>query len=156
MQIELNSLEFPVSEIELVYKSKVKASERVRVSSSKEVYALFLTLWDKNKIDFVEQFKVIFLNRSNLVLGLCNISSGGITGTVADLRIVFAAALKMNACSIAVCHNHPSGNLKPSKNDEDLTHAFNEAGKILSVKLIDHLIITNEGYYSFADEGVIF
>lgn len=155
MQIDLFSLEFPVSEIELIYKSKVKASERVHVISSRDVYALFLNVWDKNKIDFIEQFKVTFLNRSNLVLGVCSISSGGITGTVADLRIVFAAALKMNACAIAVCHNHPSGNLKPSKSDEELTQLFSEAGKILNIKLIDHLIITNEGYYSFADEGAL-
>ena len=153
MPIETFNVEFPVSEIELVYKSKVKASERLRVTKSQEVYALFNSIWDKNRIEFVEEFKVAFLNQSNSVLGVCSLSSGGLTGTVADIRIVFGAALKINACAITICHNHPSGNLKPSRVDEDITRLFIEAGKILNIRLVDHLIITNEGYYSFADEG---
>ncbi len=155
MPIEFYSGEYPVSEVELVYKSKVKASERPRITKSQEVYAIFIALWDKNKIEFVEEFKVVFLNQANCVLALCSISSGGLTGTVADLRIVFGAALKLNACAIAICHNHPSGNLKPSKVDEDLTLLFSEAGRLLNIRLIDHLIITNEGYYSFADQGAL-
>ena len=155
MTLEFHSVEYPVSEVELIYKSKVKASERPRVTKSQEVFTVFITLWDKNKIEFIEEFKVAFLNQSNSVLAVCSISSGGLTGTVADLRIVFGAALKINACAIAICHNHPSGNLKPSKVDEDLTCLFGEAGRLLNIRLIDHLIITNEGYYSFADEGAL-
>jgi len=111
--------------------------------------------WDENKIDFVEQFKVLFLNRSNKVLGILEVSSGGVTGTIADPKLVFVAALKANACNIIISHNHPSGNLKPSKVDEELTQKIKQAGQFLDIKLFDHIIVTSEGYYSFVDEGLI-
>jgi len=114
-----------------------------------------MQVWDKNKIDFIEQFKVLFLNRANKVLGVYEVSSGGVTGTVADPRVIFAAALKANCCSIIISHNHPSGNLKPSRQDEELTEKIKQAGQLLEIKLLDHLIVCNEGYFSFADEGVL-
>jgi len=145
-----------VAEIELIYKSKVKASERPKVTTSHDAFKLFKQNWDENKIEFIEQFKVLFLNRNNKVLGIFEVSSGGVTGTVADPKIIFAAALKMNACNIILCHNHPSGSLKPSMADEQLTQKIKEAGKYLDLPVIDHLIITGEdGYYSFADEGLL-
>src|ERR1044071_4267502 len=104
-----SSASFEVSEIELVYKSKVKASERPQITSSKSAYEVLLRGWDENKIEFVEQFKVLLLNRANRVLGFYEVSTGGISGTVADARVIFAAALKANAVSIALAHNHPSG-----------------------------------------------
>src|SRR5215831_17250264 len=138
-----------VAEIELIYKSKVKASERPKVTTSHDAFKLFKQNWDENKIEFIEQFKVLFLNRNNKVLGIFEVSTGGVTGTVADPKIIFAAALKINACNIIACHNHPSGRLKPSRADEELTQKIKEAGKYLDLPLLDHLIITGEdGYYS--------
>ncbi len=144
-----------VAELELIYKTKVKPSERPLVTSSKNCYSLLLQTWDENKIDFVEQFKVLLLNRCNRVLGILELSTGGITGTVADIRLIMAAALKANAVAIIISHNHPSGNLKPSKADEDLTRKIKTAGMYLDIQVIDHIIVTSEGYYSFADEGVL-
>jgi DNA repair protein RadC len=145
-----------VAEIELIYKSKVKASERPKVITSHDAFKLFKQNWDENKIEFIEQFKVMFLNRNNKVLAIFEMSSGGVTGTVADPKLVFMAALKLNACNIILCHNHPSGSLKPSQADEALTQKIKEAGKYLDLPVIDHLIITGEdGYYSFADEGLL-
>lgn len=145
-----------VSEIELIYKSKVKASERPKVTTSRDAYQLLKQNWDENKIEFVEQFKVLFLNRANRVLGIFELSTGGLTGTVADPKLVFAAALKMNACNIILCHNHPSGNVKPSTADEQLTQKIKEAGKYLDLPVIDHIILSGEeSYYSFADEGLL-
>ena len=145
-----------VAEIELIYKSKIKASQRPTVTTSSDAFKLFKQNWDENKIEFIEQFKVLFLNRSNKVLALFELSTGGVTGTVADPKLVFAAALKLNACNIILCHNHPSGNLKPSQADEALTRKIKEAGRYLDLPVVDHLIISGEdNYYSFADEGLL-
>lgn len=144
-----------VAEVELIYKSKVKASERPTISTSKSAAKLLMALWNENKIDFVEQFKILLLNRANQVLGIVDLSSGGVTGTVADPRLIFVAALKANACAIIISHNHPSGNLKPSRADEELTQKIKNAGLFLDIKLIDHVIVSSEGYFSFADEGLL-
>lgn len=144
-----------VAEVELIYKSKVKPSERPQVKTSKDCYQLLLQTWDENKLEFVEQFKVILMNRAQRVLGIYEMSTGGVSGTVADPKLVFIAALKANACNIILSHNHPSGNLKPSRADEDLTRKIKEAGIFLDIKVIDHIIVTSEGYYSFSDEGML-
>jgi len=158
METTNSSAWMQVAEIELIYKSKVKASERPKVTTSRDAYQLFKQNWNENKIEFIEQFKVMFLNRANKVLAIFEMSSGGVTGTVADPKLVFIAALKINACNIILCHNHPSGSLKPSRADEELTKKIKEAGKYLYLDLpvIDHLIITGEDiYYSFADKGLL-
>lgn len=144
-----------VAEIELIYKTKVKASERPYISSSKEVYQLVLQCWNPDTIEFFEQFKILLLNQSNKVLGIYEVSSGGISGTVVDIRLIFAAALKASAVSLIMVHNHPSGQIKPSEADKQITRKVREAGSILEIKLLDHLIITPETYYSFADEGAL-
>jgi DNA repair protein RadC len=144
-----------VSEIGLVYKSKVKAAERPSVKTSKEAYDLLLSLWDLDRIELLEEFKVLLLNHGNRVLGIFLVSSGGITSTIADPRLIFIAALKASACSIILAHSHPSGNLKPSRSDEELTAKIKEAGLFLEIKILDHLILTRSGYYSFADEGLL-
>ena len=144
-----------VAEVELIYKSKVKASERPQIRTSKDGADLLKHLWSEDKIDFVEQFKVLFLNKANRVLGIFEASSGGLTGTVADPRLIFIAALKANATAIIISHNHPSGNLKPSQADEQLTEKIKQAGKFLDINLLDHVIVTSEGYYSFSDEGLL-
>ena len=82
-----------------------------------------------------------------------NVSTGGVSGTVADPKLIFTAALKANACGIIMAHNHPSGNLKPSQSDNDLTRKIREGAKLLEMQLLDHIIVTTESYYSYADEG---
>ncbi len=144
-----------VSEVELVYKTRVKASERPQVKSSKEAYNLLKSSWDEGKIEYFEQFKILFFNQSLKVLGLYEMSSGGITGTVVDLRMLFSAALKANATSFMIAHNHPSGNLKPSEADKYMTKKIKMAGEMLDIQLLDHLIITSESYYSFTDDGAL-
>ncbi|HTN21284.1 MAG TPA: JAB domain-containing protein [Pelobium sp.] len=154
MEQNVNSL-LMVSEIELVYKPKIKPSERLKITSSKTAYEIFLDGWDKGSIEFYEQFKIMLLNKACKVLGVITISRGGIDGTFVDLKLVFGTAIKAGASNIILAHNHPSGNLRPSHPDINLTRKLVTAGKILEVQIIEHLIITSEGYYSFADEGLI-
>lgn len=144
-----------VAELELVYKSKVKPSQRPQVSSSRDIYRLLIGLWNPDKIEMLEEFKVLFLNRANKVLGVMDVASGGITGCVADPRIILAAAVKANAVNIVMAHNHPSGSIKPSRADEQLTQKIKEAARWMDITVLDHLIITDGEYYSFADEGLL-
>ncbi len=102
-----------------------------------------------------EVFAVVFLNKSNKINHFEILSKGGMTSTVVDPRILFKKALDAGATSIVLCHNHPSGSLKPSKVDEELTSKLKEAGKYLEINVIDHLIVSDEGYFSFADEGLL-
>jgi DNA repair protein RadC len=146
---------FEVAEIQLSYKSKVKPSLRPKVTSSRDCYNVLKKYWDEDKIEFVEQFKVLLLNRAHKVLGLYEVSTGTTTTTVADPRLIFVAAIKANACGVILSHNHPSGNLIPSQADIDLTKRMREAGKLLEITVLDHIIITSEAYYSFADEGLL-
>lgn len=103
----------------------------------------------------MESFVVVYLNRANNIIRQEIISEGGITGTVADPRIILKKALDHHAVSIILCHNHPSGNLKPSKADELLTNKIKNAAAFLDIQVMDHIIVSEEGYYSFADEGLI-
>ena len=102
-----------------------------------------------------EVFAVVFLNKANKINHFEIISRGGITGTVADPRIILKKALEEDATSIVLCHNHPSGNLKPSRADEELTHKIKEAAKYFDITVMDHIIVSEEGYYSFSDEGIL-
>ena len=146
---------YQVAEIQLTYKSYVKPSLRPKINCSKDAYNVLLENWDGSQIELLEQFKVMLLNRANKVLGLFEVSTGGVSGTVADPKIIFTAALKGGASGIIVAHNHPSGNLKASQSDIELTKKLKEAGKFLEIQLLDHVIVTTEGYFSFADEGLI-
>jgi len=102
-----------------------------------------------------EEFWVLFLNRNNRIIKLENMSKGGVAGTVVDPRIIFKCAIEKLSCSLILIHNHPSGNLKPSRQDIEITKKMVESGKFLEIKVLDHLIISNGGYFSFADEGLI-
>lgn len=152
--LEKNSLN-QVAEIQITYNPKIKPSQRQKVESSKDAYELLKGTWDHNKIEFVEQFKIMLLNRANRVLGIVDISTGGQSGTVADPKVIFGAALKAAAASIILAHNHPSGNLKPSQSDISLTHKIAAAGSFLDIAVLEHIILTSEGYLSFADDGLI-
>lgn len=102
-----------------------------------------------------EEFYVIYLNRANVVISHARVSSGGITGTVVDARMVYKGVLDAQATSIILCHNHPSGNLRPSNEDISLTKKLKDGGKLLDINVLDHLIVCNNAFYSFADDGLI-
>ncbi len=126
--------------------------EKTIVKSSRDI-AVYLqtTLKDYS----YEVFAVVFLNRANKINHFEIISRGGITGTVADPRIILKKALEEDATSIVLCHNHPSGNLKPSRADEDITKRIKDAAAFFDIKVMDHLIVSEDGFYSFADEGIL-
>ena len=144
-----------LAEISVSYSSKVKSKERRKVTSSKEAEAIFREIWSEGKIELREEFYILLLNRANCVLGWCQIGAGGLTGTVCDPRLVFSIALKCLACSVILAHNHPSGNTQPSSSDIQLTKNLCEGGKLLEIMVLDHLILTADSFYSFADEGLI-
>jgi len=128
------------------------ALEKPVVKSSRDIAQyLQTTLKDYN----YEVFAVVFLNRANKINHFEIISKGGITGTVADPRIILKKALEEDATSIVLCHNHPSGNLHPSRADEELTKKIKDAAAYFDIKIIDHIIVSEEGFYSFADEGIL-
>ncbi len=142
-----------ISEVSLIYKSKVKASDRPQVKCSRDAYSIFMENWNPDIIEFLEEFKILLMNRSSSVLGILEISKGGISGTVTDVRVIFQAAIKGNASGIICGHNHLSGNLNPSESDTRLTHKIKEAGNLMDIQLLDHLIISEKDYYSYADNG---
>jgi DNA repair protein RadC len=155
METTSKKRQFEVAEIQLSYRTKVKPSQRPKVASSKDAYDILLENWDEDKLEFIEQFKVLLLNRASKVLGIYEASTGGVSGTVADPKLIFAAAIKANASAVILSHSHPSGQLKPSDADINLTKKLVEGGKFLEIHVLDHIIITSESYFSFADEGLM-
>lgn len=149
-----NLLIWQVSEVQLSYRNKVQAADRPQIRGSRDAFALLHANWSDD-LELLESFHVLFLDRANRVKGMYQVSKGGTAGTVVDAKIVFAAALKVLASSLILAHNHPSGSLQPSQADIDLTRKLKEAGKTLDIQVLDHLILTTESYYSFADEGLI-
>ncbi len=125
---------------------------RKKILTSRDIYEIFRPVF----LDLPhEEFHVLYLNRSNTVIRKESVSRGGVSGTVVDPKIIFKQALLHQASSIVLCHNHPSGNLKPSNEDVSLTKKLKEAGNNLEIPVLDHLIFTDRGYYSFADEGMM-
>lgn len=147
-------LNYNLAEIQVSYKTNVKASDRRKISSSGDAEAVLREIWSDG-MEFREEFYILLLNRANAVLGWYKVSEGGTTGTVADAKLIFSVALKGLACSLILAHNHPSGNLKPSEADIRLTKRLKQAGECLEIAVLDHLILAKEGYYSFADQGMI-
>ncbi len=126
--------------------------QRARITCSRDAYnELIPHLMDKPH----EEFWILLLNRANEVLRPVQISAGGVSGTVADTRIIFKHAIEHLASAIILCHNHPSGNLTPSQADKDLTRKLKDAGRLLEIPVLDHLIFTDKAYLSFADEGIL-
>lgn len=152
MEAQTNPL-LTVAEISLSYRPTVRPSDRPKIKSPKDAYGLFLQHWNHDKIYLSEQFYMLLLNVRGNVLGIIELSSGGISGTVVDLKLIFATALKACAHSIIIAHNHPSGDLHPSQQDENITKRIAEAGKLLGIELADHLIISPEKFLSMADEN---
>ncbi|MFL5765486.1 MAG: DNA repair protein RadC [Bacteroidia bacterium] len=133
-------------------RKETEISKKEKITSSQDVYDLMRPMM----LDLPhEEFWMLILNRANLVVKREMISRGGVAGTVVDSRIIFKAAIENYASSIIICHNHPSGNLKPSDADVKVTKSIRDAGKIMEIPLLDHIIITENGFYSFADEGAL-
>jgi DNA repair protein RadC len=143
-----------IPEIKIRY-NQSKKSFLGKVTHSKDSYEFLKKVYDKRILQLQESFIVLYLNRANQILGYYKHSLGGIAGTVADPRIIFATALASASSGIILSHNHPSGNLTASQPDLDLTRKIKEGGKLLEIQLLDHVIVTKTGYFSFADEGLI-
>jgi DNA repair protein RadC len=146
-----------VAEVTLTYLTKVKPSDRLTVKCSGDAHKIFFDSWNQNTIEQKETFKMLLLNRANKVLGITTISEGGLSGTVTDVRLIYQYAIKGNSCGIIIAHNHPSGNSNPSESDQKITQKIKEAGNLLDIQLLDHIILTPEKeiFRSLADEGQI-
>ena len=145
---------YKVCEVKLTYSTKVKSSERACITSSLDAYQFLIKhIYDPETIQYREYLKILLLNRGQKVLGVVPISEGGIDSTCADIRIIMQAAILGNASGIILTHNHPSGNLQPSKQDDVLTEKLRDAAKLFDIRLLDHIIISDCGYYSYLDEG---
>ncbi|WP_299555280.1 JAB domain-containing protein [Seonamhaeicola sp.] len=143
-----------VNEIKISYKGHPKSP--VTIKSSVEISKLLYEHWDKNTIGLFESFKIVLLNNSNKIKGICQLSIGGISGTLVDIRILFAIVLKSLSVAIILAHNHPSGKLQPSELDRQLTEKIKKAAELLDIKILDHVILAPNGeYYSFSDNGIL-
>jgi len=142
-----------ITEITVSYKPAIVP--HIEIKDSASAAALSRNLISPDTISLREEAICLYLNRANKVLGWFKVSSGGITGTVVDIRLILGVALKTASCGIILCHNHPSGNPKPSEVDKVLTRKLKEAAGLMDIKVLDHLIVTEDGYFSFSDEGLL-
>ena len=142
-----------IAEVQISYSSHVKAKDRMKVTGSKDAADAFRAIWPA--YDHIEFSYMLMLNRQNQILGYHQLSKGGMTGAVVDVRVIFQVALKSCATSLILAHNHPSGNLDTSDADRKITRQIKEAGVILDIPLLDHLILTSDSYLSMADEGLL-
>jgi DNA repair protein RadC len=142
-----------ISEIAITYKPNHYTKEALSsVTNAADILRMF---WNPETIEYYEECKVLYLDRANHILGVYNVSRGGLNGTVMDVRMIFQGALKANAHSIIVSHNHPSGNREPSEEDRTITRQIKSAGEFLSIQLLDHIIMTKDSYMSFRDNGYL-
>ncbi len=147
-------MSYKVSEIKIVYKPK--KGKRPQVKCSKDAFEILTEIYDWNTIEAFETFWILLLNRNNRVIGAHKVSEGSTVGTLVDSKLIFSVALKSLCCSVILSHNHPSNNLEASKSDIDLTKKLVEAGKVLDIYVLDHLIVTpSNGFMSFADYGLM-
>ena len=134
---------------------KVKKSELFHVCDSKTMYQAAKEVFNADTINWTEEMILFCLNRKNDIVGFYKVSSGGFSGTVTDPRVILTIALNCCASNLILCHNHPSGNLKPSDSDIKVTEQIKAAAKLLDINILDHLIISDEGYHSMSDQGNI-
>ena len=142
-----------LSEIHVSYKPGL-ISSTTTITNSQNAYEIFKSLFPADTISLQEQFVVLYLNRANRVIGSYQLSKGGITGTIADVRLILSVALKTLATGLILAHNHPSGNLKPSEADIQLTNKVKQAAKLMDIEVLDHMILSSNGYFSFTDDGL--
>lgn len=143
-----------VSEIEISYKPALSSGDRYKLTSIESAVNVLRSLWTLD-INIRESFYLLLVNNPGEVIGWHRIGVGGFTGTTADPRLIFSIALKGMASKIIVAHNHPSGSLQPGIVDKDFTSKLKEASKLLQIELLDHIILTEEGYYSFSQSGIL-
>lgn len=148
-------MKLPTISLSVKYSEDVKQSEMIKIKSSLEASEVLRKCFNQDTFFMQEQFIILMLNQSSKVLGYYPLSTGGLTATVVDLRLIFSTAIKTFATGIIISHNHPSGNLTPSEADKNITKKIKAAGELLDIKLIDHIILTDEQYFSFADEGIL-
>lgn len=141
-----------VAEVELTWKKKKKLTTKIK--ESKEAVEVFRTVWHHD-INIRERSYVLFMNRVNNVIAVSELSAGGVSGTIIDTKILFAQALKLLASGIILAHNHPSGNLNPSGHDKDITTKVKKGCEVFDMVLVDHVILTEDDHYSFANEGLL-
>ncbi len=146
---------YDVAEVELWYKANRPPENAPQIKTSADAYKLFLRIWDDKTLDFVEEFKVIYLNRRGRVLGVATVSKGGYSSTVVDPKVIFSGALKARAAAIILGHNHPSGAVSPSELDKKLTGLLVESGNILDLPVQDHIIVSRHTYFSFTDDNIL-
>lgn len=142
-----------VAEIKVSYTTN--RADKIKLTNCIETYQFIISQWNLDIIEFQEECKVILVNRSNFVLGVYELSKGGISGTVVDIRIILSVALKCNASGIILVHNHPSGNMTASELDKKITRKLYNACELLEIVLIDHLIICRNNFLSFKQDGLI-
>lgn len=147
-------MDMKLQEVKLSYKPMIKGSDSTKVDSSYKAVNYLRTIWSDD-IEHIENMFLLVLNRSNKIIGYYHVSKGGISGTVADIRIMMQVAILMNASSIILAHNHPSGNLQPSEEDKNITNKVINAAKLFDIKTLDHIILTEDSYLSFQDEGLL-
>lgn len=136
------------AEVKLSYKTKIRSSDRVQIKNVEDAAKVFFEAWNWETIEFLEEVKVLLLNRANRVLGIAEISVGGVTGTVIDIRLILQYVIKTNASAVILAHNHPSGNLTASESDILVTTKLSNALDMIDIKLLDHLIINKDREYS--------
>lgn len=144
-----------ISEIQLKYTPIKNKQQRIMIINSKTAYETLLKTWDMDTIELNEEFKMLLLNRANEVLGIYTLSKGGISGTMVDLKLLFAVILKSASSSVILAHNNPSGNLNPSEADKSLHKKIKKTADYLDINVLDNMIISRSGYYSFVDENLI-
>jgi DNA repair protein RadC len=143
-----------LAEVKVSYRANLRNPKKI--TSPEDSFNVLYPLFSEDTIEIKEEFLVLFLNKANICLGWSRISSGGISGTVVDERLVFILALLTNSTSIILCHNHPSQNLRPSEADIKLTTKIKQGGSLLGISVLDHLIVASNGsYFTFADEGIL-
>jgi DNA repair protein RadC len=154
---EMETIKQKVTEITVVYKNKQALSERPVIKSADDSFIHILDGYDFDTIGLQEQFVCMYLNSANAVIGVYRSSVGGITGTVADIRLILSVALKIAATDFIISHNHPSGSLKPSRQDVELTAKLKQAASYMDIRVLDHIIVdaSRKNYFSFADEGML-
>jgi DNA repair protein RadC len=138
---------------ELKIKVKATKGDEFYIKNSDDVVNVLRSIFNADTLQWTEEFILVCLNRAHKVIGYYKVGAGGFSGVVCDVKVIMTMALQSSASSLIVAHNHPSGNLKPSEADRKMTDKINGACKLLDINLLDHIILTTDSYYSFAEEG---
>lgn len=143
-----------IEEVKLVYQPNVSLDTLPKVTHSNQLNELFSAIWEDDKC-YIERFYCLFFNRNNRLLGYKLMAMGSQVACVVEIKSIFQASILMHACAIAIAHNHPSGNLNPSDSDKLLTKKLKDGLNLFDITLLDHIILANDNYYSFCDNGLI-